>query len=175
MNEEPQASRTARAWLAVVLMAPLLAVLFLPSLALVHLFVDTSNSWADLAYLVTGALAYAVGVIVVLPVTAHTLGRVVDARTSEIGTVRAAGVFGLLAGAMGSVAAVPMTLEGNVGLAPMVTYVAAPALAAFVTRLLLPVALAHRGVRVTAYVLAALAMAPIAAYVATVGLSGVAF
>lgn len=169
MTESPDASLTVRAWIAVALTAPLFALLFLPSLLLVEVFPASGDGWAELAYAALGLFAYAAGVLVVLPVVAHTVGRFVDARTRDTSTVKAGVVFGVLAGALGSVIAVPMTLDGQVGVTPLVSYVAAPALAAFLTRVLLPVAVRYRGVRITAIVVAALVAAPTVAFVVTMG------
>ncbi|PKQ25937.1 MAG: hypothetical protein CVT64_07835 [Actinobacteria bacterium HGW-Actinobacteria-4] len=150
----PQATATSRAWVATALMVALFAMLFIPSLLLIDVFHDSTRVFQNITYALVALIAFAVTVVVLIPVGAHTLGRYIDARTREGSDLRAALIFAGVAAGIGSVMAVPFTLSGSVGVLPLLTYMLVPGLAAFGTRMLLPVALRVKAVRAVAIVAA---------------------
>ena len=116
-----------------------------------------TEGFADLAYF-AGLLVLGVGlVVVVIPIVVFTLGRRLEAATREWGTARAAMAFGGAGLALGLVLAALMSWALNASIVGTIANVALPAaVGGLGTRLLLPVALAHRWVFVVAWVLAAL-------------------
>ncbi|PKQ25936.1 MAG: hypothetical protein CVT64_07830 [Actinobacteria bacterium HGW-Actinobacteria-4] len=148
------ASPLYRAWVATALMAALFAMLFIPSLFLLRVFANPTEGFADLAYVVVALFAYAITVVVLIPATAHTLGRYIDRRTSTWPDLKAAMLFAGVAAMIGSLVAVPLTLDSGMGPLPFINYMLVPGLAAFGTRMLLPVALRVTAVRVSAIVIA---------------------
>src|SRR5690606_23300357 len=104
--------------------------------------------------------AYGVITVVAIPLLAHTLGRFVDRRTRRLPVVGAALIFAMFAALLGSMLALPMSLDGAFGWLPWLSYVAVPALAAFVARVLLDRAIASRRARIVAFVAGGLALAP---------------
>ncbi len=116
-----------------------------------------TEGFADLAYFVGLLLLGAALVAVVIPIVVFTLGRRLDAATLEWGTPRAAMAFGGAGLALGLMLAALMSLTQSISAVGAIANVALPAaLGGLGTRLLLPVALAHRWVFVVAWVLAAL-------------------
>lgn len=158
---EPQ-TPVYRAWVATALMVALFAVLFVSSLFLLRYFVNPAGGLADLAYVVVALFAYPITVVVLIPATAHTLGRYIDRRTRGWSHLQAALVFAVVAAGIGSIVGGPLALTGGVGALPLINYVLVPGLAAFGTRMLLPVALTVPAVRVTAIVVAAAAAGVVA-------------
>lgn len=157
------ASPARRAWVSTALMIVFFGVMFVPSIFLVNVFVTATDGWAGLGYVVVAMFVYFAAVAVLIPVTAHTLGRYLDSRTRDLPHVKAAGVFALFAALIGSMLGVPLWLEGATGVLPLIAYMLIPAVAAFATRMVLPVALRVAPVRVTAYVLAGAAVAGLGA------------
>src|SRR5690606_7029516 len=142
---------SARAWLAAALTAFFFAVLYIPTLFLASATVAKSDAWADVAYVVVALFAYGVITVVAIPLLAHTLGRFVDRRTRRLPVVGAALIFAMFAALLGSMLALPMSLDGAFGWLPWLSYVAVPALAAFVARVLLDRAIASRRARTVAF------------------------
>ncbi|HZJ39502.1 MAG TPA: hypothetical protein VFD20_00945 [Demequina sp.] len=127
------------------------------------------EGFADLAYFVGLLLLGAVLVAVVIPIVVFSLGRVLDAAMLAWGTTRAALAFGGAGLALGLVLAALMSWAQDVSMVGATANVALPAaIGGLGTRLLLPVALAHRWVVVLAWVLAALPVAGVVAVVLSV-------
>jgi len=123
-----------------------------------------SGGWDALAYFVGLLVLGAVVVVLIIPLVVLTLGRRLDAATRELSTFRAALAFGGAGAALGLVAAVVLSGWGGVSWVGSLANVMVPgALAGFATRLLLPLALAHRWILILAWVLAALPLAGAAA------------
>jgi hypothetical protein len=160
------ASPFYRAWVATALMVTLFALLFIPMLFLVPLFSTSTEGFADLAYVAVAMLVYAATVLVLVPAVAHTLGRYIDRRTRTWSEPKAAWLFAAVTAGIGSIVAVPLTLDGGMGVLPLLHYMAVPALAAFGARMLLPVALRVTALRVVAIVLAVAAAGVLAALAA---------
>ena len=150
---------TRRTWIAVGLAEALFAVAY-PAGALLALRVpvaDTRDGWADLALfamlLVTGAFAIVMG----LPVAVHTVGRYVARYTREWAAPRAAIaqlVVGLGVGLLATAVLVPL---GPVALPAAAAALVLPSgLVALGTHLLMPLALRHKWIRITSWVLGAL-------------------
>ncbi len=124
------------------------------------------EGFADLAYFVGLLLVGVVLVAVVIPIVVFSLGRKLDAATLAWGTMRAALAFGGAGLALGLVAVALMSWAQGVSLLGTTANVAVPAaVGGLGTRLLLPVALAHRWVVVLAWVLAAMPVVGVVALV----------
>lgn len=160
MNTVETNDARSRAWHAVVLMVPLLAMLMIPTLFLIDVFVTATDGWAGLGYVVVTLMVYVAAVLVALPILAHTLSYFIDARTRHLTDLHAASIFAGTAALLGSVLAVPMTVTGDFGTLPLITFCLAPGLAAFTTRLLLPVVMRVKVARITAYVVAGVTALP---------------
>ncbi len=123
-----------------------------------------TEGFRDLAYFAGLLLLGVVLVAVVIPIVVFTLGRRLDAATREWETARAVMAFGGAGLALGLVLAAPMTWAMNASLVGTIANVALPAaVGGLGTRLLLPVALAHRWVFVLSWVLAAIPVAGVGA------------
>lgn len=173
----PATSPVRRAWVATALMEALFAVLYLPSLA-IYLLPTVNWTGEDppqgpdetlyasglaimmvAVFLLLVVIVYSSAALVLIPAVAHTLGRYIDGRTRHWRSSRAALVFAGVAAAPGLVVVVPAVINDPWAALLALQLVAVPALAAFGTRLLLPVALRVKAVRVLAIVLGALAVA----------------
>jgi len=119
-----------------------------------------TEGFADLGYF-AALLVVGLGLVaVVIPIVVFTLGSRLDAATRAWGTARAALAFGGAGLGLGLVLAVLLSWAMNASLVGTIANVALPAaVGGLATRLLLPVALAHRWVYVLCWVLAALPVA----------------
>lgn len=142
-----------RAAHAYVVLIPLFTVAYIPTLYLVNDFGGPMDGWGDLAYIVMALAIYAGSVFVVIPGLTFTVGRWIDRRTSADSAIKAAAIFAAVAGLIGLLPALIMLLDGNFGLLPLVTYVAAPMVATFLARVVLPTALRNSVVRWSAIVM----------------------
>ena len=119
-----------------------------------------TGGFADLGYF-AALLIVGLGLVaVVIPIVVFTLGTRLDAATRAWGTARAAMAFGGAGLGLGLVLAVLLSWLMSATLVGTVANVALPAaVGGLATRLLLPVALAHRWIYVLAWVLAAIPVA----------------
>lgn len=119
-----------------------------------------TEGFADLGYFVALLIVGLGLVAVVIPIVVFTLGSRLDAATRAWGTARATMSFGGAGLGLGLVLAVLLSWALNASLVGTVANVALPAaVGGLATRLLLPVALAHRWVYALSWVLAAMPVA----------------
>ena len=90
----------------------------------------------DIGWFIMSALAFVLGVLVIVPAFVFTVGRWLDRRTSQRGLGYSVATFALVGLAFGIIFGVVIGLEGHVTLIGIISLVAAPAIAAALGRLL---------------------------------------
>lgn len=150
---------TGRTWIALGLAEVLFTVTYpvCAWLALVTAADDTAGGWAFVGQFVTLLVAGVFFVLLGVPIGVHTVGRLTAKWMDGKSSIRASSThlaMGLVLGALVAAAMIPVASMDPA--AAVIAFVVPLGLVGFGTNLLMPLAVSHEWVRITAWVLGAM-------------------
>lgn len=158
---------TTRTWIALGLAELWFTVVYLPCAALAFYTssVVQEPSPGDIGLFASLVIYAGFALLIGVPIGVHTAGRLTDRATRDWPVFKAAVVHFVVGFVLGTVCAVLVVSQGLTNLpAALVGFALPPALAGFLTHLVVPTAVKYRWIAVVAWVLSAIPLATAAVW-----------